>query len=1055
MSGLTEIVKAFCLSLPTLTNQETEHLLKGVHGRGEFGPRLARWLEQSQGVFPETVRVEYPESLNDRGVDVYIEGQSSQVAIGFQIKSDRDIQAEDFLQRLKAQITDARAYPKLELYIIVLACRPDRFMRLQQVLTEELHHWQSGRPQILTLPPGRAASLWQRCDTPLTSSDREVLLRGRTWHRFFADAGVPLREGEFLQGWDKLLPEERFLPPSNLAEIEASLLDSPLTIIAGPPTIGKTFTAVHLLWKHYKAGKPVEWIEPLGIGTSTSIIPPTEPTLGMQERTRQLAQRLGMRPPNPPQNRWEFIAARMRPDSIVLIEDPFGMTDADYSYSLHTYDFFDLNGCIEAICEGGRQANCRLLVTTRHGLLERWLTECRLKGGKHALPAKMNIIQLTPDNYQSYTFKDDPPLVQFAAKLLRASDKVSGGNVQPIAQRIGSRAQTPQEIQFVIGELPLLPTMSDVGQALQHVRLGAVERIQRYCRVSTDAERLFMYMLMTTIEGEEHNDFAAIYTILHKALRLPGSPIADDYAARGTYWPLFYQIEYKKRTKPNILKWGVHLKASHPSIAEAARRELRENGNGFLDRLAIALKRLARQKYSLHLRQMIARHLINEHQHLTEASIQIVAKTLPNLIEPSYTYFRRNLTGEVLNKWESLPENIRTSFFEAVRNGPARLAAEVCEMFTYYPPPAEDLWRFYDLLLAQKPLIGVNEITAIRHPWEYFVDHLDEAPQVLVDFFDHLANDDPSGFSYVLGKLAGSRWDSFRPVWKAAILSDQASISKWKPATAALNQILYGLYSDDSKQCPTPLLEQLSNNLTNPDKSFRALSGSWALVYWERLPEEFHESLRALFRNETEPEVLHEILAQGMGDQGDKHDIELALSAVERSNDVMAAWLLNDFAWKLETFSRKTPRETNSQLSELIEKCKSKAGDYAKAVLLTNVDSSSVVAEPDIVKLAYIWKAVTGLASKKLKTEECAQIIELTERLKGDLTQYAYYILAYQESELPETLQRFIQGIEQNGDDETRETISNARRGDAEGRRPSGGRSIPTFPVYSFGPTLT
>lgn len=389
MSGLTEIIRAFCQSLATLSDNEVMNLLSGVSGRGEFGPRLVKWLELSQPVFPETVRIEYSESIYDRGADVYVEGQSSQTAVGFQIKSDRDVQDDDFIQRLKAQITDARAYPKLELYVIVLACSPERFMRLQYVLTEELQHWQIGKPQILTLSPGRSAALCQRCETALSIDDRHALLRERTWRRFFADAGAPTREGEFLQEWIHLSPEERFLPPNSLGKIETSLRDYPLTVLAGPPTIGKTFTAVELLWRHYREGKPVEWIEPLGMGTATSIIPSAEPTFGMQERTRQLAYRLGMRPPTPPQSRWEFIAARMQPDSLILIEDPFGMTDADYDHSLHTYDFFDLEGCIQAICEGGRQADCRLVVTTRHGLLDRWLAD-RREGGGRARRSKRN-----------------------------------------------------------------------------------------------------------------------------------------------------------------------------------------------------------------------------------------------------------------------------------------------------------------------------------------------------------------------------------------------------------------------------------------------------------------------------------------------------------------------------------------------------------------------------------------------------------------------------------------------------------------------------------------
>src|SRR6185369_13582282 len=246
MSGLVEILRNYCLSLPTKDEGTTRRRLRGVIGRGGFGPKLVNWLENSRNAFPEHVRIEYPESINDRGVDVYIEGQQSSTGVGFQIKSDNDLRDRDFLPNLKRQITEARAYANLKLYIIVLGCSPDYYGRVQYALNEELNQWQSGVPEVLLMVPGKAASFYETCDTALTAADLQALLRDRSWHRFFAEVREE-RDNEFLNHWSRLNPDERFAPPDNLRRIEESLADRPLTVLAGPPTIGKTYTAVQLL----------------------------------------------------------------------------------------------------------------------------------------------------------------------------------------------------------------------------------------------------------------------------------------------------------------------------------------------------------------------------------------------------------------------------------------------------------------------------------------------------------------------------------------------------------------------------------------------------------------------------------------------------------------------------------------------------------------------------------------------------------------------------------------------------------------------------------------
>ena len=299
---------------------------------------------------------------------------------------------------------------------------------------------------------------------------------------------------------------------------------------------------------------------------------------------------------------------------------------------------------------------------------------------------------------------------------------------------------------------------------------------------------------------------------------------------------------------------------------------------------------------------------------------------------------------------------------------------------------------------------------AIRHPWEYFVRHFSDAPKSMADFFDELAKRDPSGFSFVMGKLASGYWSQFQPP-------------------------------------PAELLERLRENLTNAKPEFRALAGTWTLIYWEHLSEEFQDQLRTLFRTEQEPGVLLEILHEGMGREDDAHDLELASIAVQRANDVMAACLLNVFISKSRTGQK-------PDLMDLIEKCKIEGGQYSRAVLLQGIDAKAVDSEPDIVKLAYIWKIVTeSSSSKKASDENCSGIIGLINKLSGEHRQLAYYIVAYHEKELPERLREFIKSLEIDDDQETKETISEARKDDAENRRPNG-RALPGLPIYTFGPML-
>ncbi len=1058
MSGLIEIVQGLCFRLPTLGDAEATATLGSVRGRGEFGPRLQTWLEESRDAFPEPVRVEYVEGISDRGVDVYLEGLRSQTAVGFQIKSENDVRQSDFLQKLKAQVTEARSYAKLQLYVIVLACPPgdnNRWMRTQRLVDEEVQSWGVGKPSVVTLTPGRAAALWQKCATPLTRGEREVLLQSRDWNSFFSDAGAPTREGEFLGRWP-MPPHERFLPPNIFDKIVRSTRENPLAILAGPATVGKTFTAVQLLYQHYQSGKPVQWIEPLGIGSADFIVPASGPTMGLSERTRQMAQRLGMRPPSLPMSRYEFVAARLQPDALVLIEDPFGITDADYDYSLHTYDFFDLDECVSAItlaiAEGNHLAGCRLILTTRHGLMERWQAERRAR--RIGVPVGARIMHLAPENYG----RGEARLSEFSTALVRACGVAKVETPESVGEAIGSRVETPQEAQLVVAELSAASTLSDVKAVLERTPVGAVERIRSYCKASTDAERLFLFLLLTTGEGEEYGSFARTYGVLHQAMGLPGDASEDESAARIRYWPLFYQVNYNDSNTVFVggmpLYSGIHLKTAHPTVVEATRQEVGPKGEGFSDRLATTLPPLKSRSNTGSLQKAIARHLLLECRRLNTDALALLSESLRHLIEPTAIHDRRSLLGISMRLWKFLPEPLRVAFRETVKTGKPRLVVSVCGLLPFAPLPPDDAWPFYELLMKQSPHRGV---TLIDNPWYYFVELLEQAPQTLLDEFDRLAAENPAEFAYVLGGFSGRQWEKFRPTWREAILSERVVDKDWckgwelrfDSETAALNQVFSGWFLNGA-DCPAPLLERLRRSLRDANPKVRQLAGTYVLVYEEHLPRGFHDDLRALFQNEMDAKVVHRILQQGGSSEARALYREVASVAVERSNDVMAAWLLKALSGR---------GERDAEMQSLVEACVRKGGDYARAVRLSDVDLDALDSEADVVKLAYVWKQASKLPPPHLvgtpqppidlSDQECARIAQLIDSMGGYARQQAYVLLGHEEEVFPEPLKEFIRATERKNEPLTLRALETGR----ERRAKHDTRGI-GFPLSAFGAKL-
>ncbi|MDQ3812771.1 MAG: hypothetical protein M3347_02335, partial [Armatimonadota bacterium] len=984
--GLIEIVRSFCQSLPALDDSATTTALRGVTGRGGFVPLLARWLQSSHEVFPEPVRVEAVESLSDRGVDVWLRGELSNASAGFQIKSENDVAQDDFTLRLKAQLTDARAYEGLELYVIVFACPPDKFMRIQYTLNEEILHWEHGKPGVLVLTPGRAASLYRRCQgEPLNANAREELLQARTWERFFEVSGQSQRRAEFLERWPGLLPDERFAQPAVWEEIETSLSKNLLTVIVGPPAVGKTYCAVQQLFRHFREGRPVRWIDPHRLPLPDIGLPALGTTPGLREQVRLLGRTLGIVSQHEPVDALEFVAVHLVPDSLVLIEDPFGQTEGDFSYSLHTYQYFDLNAFIDALSRSSRRSSARLLLTSRQGLFERCRQECLTSG--QLLPP-CHLIHLTADSYRFLGREwQNQPKVQLARTLIKTRNLAFADEteIQELATFIAGRCESPREIELVVDELSPSFSLDEVKGSIETMRGGALERTRIHCQTKDDAERLFLLGLtcfdayrfkphFTIAYGWIHNVFGltennladearcrvrfrsvydalpAYRTILHKPI--PTSPPVDedeikDLSDEDLEELLADEVVYAspdtikdriKRSEKVLIEGRDHLEPAHSTVRDATVDELRHHPE-FCSRLILQLAATTpddtdelREFNPAEARQHVMEHLLAYSDQVGDdaekALAQWVIGELQRLHKDSgYPMIenRARLLGRVLTLWSQLALSTREAILSAVESH-QNPAHSLCGSLVHHDDfPREDAWRFYRAMwhaIISKGSVPVGGLFT-RSPFEFFLQHLDEAPPDLRFFLDWLADardrvvildvltrylsdqtadaDAQSQFPFTVEEVSQIAqaerdgksalllawllvnacpfyWERLPENWKQAILRSPArdNLELQKYLCYSLSQPLI------NSTAPQDLLDLLHDNLEHPDAKMRAQTGMFVLIYWSLLSEREREALRERFRHETEIDVLLEILFEAA--QKTKAWIELARLLLPRLN---------------------------------------------------------------------------------------------------------------------------------------------------------------------------
>ena len=92
-----------------------------------------------------------------------------------------------------------------------------------------------------------------------------------------------------------------YVPPLNYEEIKESLSENKIVFITGPPEIGKTYTAVHLLWEYFNQGYEPIWFK---VGE-----------IDQQIKRSEIRGEISS------------IEIQLKPRHIIYYEDPFGKTE--------------------------------------------------------------------------------------------------------------------------------------------------------------------------------------------------------------------------------------------------------------------------------------------------------------------------------------------------------------------------------------------------------------------------------------------------------------------------------------------------------------------------------------------------------------------------------------------------------------------------------------------------------------------------------------------------------------------------------------------------------
>ena len=526
----------------------------------------------------------------------------------------------------------------------------------------------------------------------------------------------------------------------------------------GSPAVGKTFAATQLLFGHYSQGRPVKWIEPLGSGLPDTGLPLRGATPGLREKIQLLLKKLGLNPLDSA----EFVSTNLKPDTWVLIEDPFGQTEDDFKISLHTYtDLFDLHRFVKDLSTSSARSSARIILTSRQGLFERWREDCEAQG-KDLPPCR--IIILSDESYKKLGDSRQPK-ARLALQLIKARDLTLApteddeSGLDSIANIIGYRCETPREVELVVDELSPPLTLDQAIEKFEGRRVGTLERTADHCRTDNDDERLFLWLLIALKSIRVNYAFSPVYVWLHVLLARPNDPAVLEARLRSHYRPVYskrqgyhttlyrpalapvtdddieiehqpsrkgFQIDefsadeiieiphdQEKRTIKTRMDERDILEPAHSTVIDAVREEVRHHPK-FLTELIQRLvdfqpskePRVKGEYNFKDLRGLLLRTLLSYSGSLEEEAESALSRFLYEEMKAvrsagsPYHSLQAIESGieRVIQNWEQASSRIKNVIFQLCEDGHLS-ASDVCGLLAYRRDfPQDEAWRFYKIM---------------------------------------------------------------------------------------------------------------------------------------------------------------------------------------------------------------------------------------------------------------------------------------------------------------------------------------------------------------------
>jgi hypothetical protein len=826
-----------------------------------------------------------------------------------------------------------------------------------------------------------------------------------TWEGFFRAVGQEDLAYFYLRDWPGLPPDRRFLAPEDFEKIGEAVGNQPLTLLIGPPAAGKTFLAVQLLWEAFLGNLKVRWISPATLLPTEGLIP-SERGPDMKQRIEILTTKLGTKSTRAPLDHHDFIAMNLEPGSLVYIEDPFGKTDEEFEYSLHSYKFFDLDQFVAAISEGAARAGCHLLLSSREGLFDRWRAERAMRG---LPPIRARLIHLSGNSY-SYQRLESLALRLAQARGLRNPDDV--------AFEISTLVDLPYEIESIVRGLPLDADGERAVAEADKYRDGLKSALRRILVAETEPEALFLIVLASGCPDPKTR-----YLRLHRALSLPGeAEIAlnlgiERYRAFVVRRPVTFRLKGYGPDADEVFF------PSHSVIKEAITEYFRASPatpSPFLDRLACALPKDAADRKAVGGGAKIALFLLSLgtgcQPGLAEDAVLEVLLDRGGL---SFDHARG-----LMRLWGTFGAGFRERLFEHLKSGlkrasgePARslrelrgntrlLLIEMASTLVSLELPARDAWRFTRLLFRVFPESDGRGLYTWESPWSYLFEHLEEAPADILRALDAIATKSPDAFVYVLGEVAVAHWEKLSTVQQAAFFA-KSSLRRPRVMAKALEGI-----ARNWEKTPGELREFFERQASSDDPEIRAAAMTAAWIY-RRHDNPVLDKVLVDAARDPDPKVPLQIMHSLGDEEGDRL---FARAFFDRADEVQASEMIHDL---LRVHGEPLP----DWKADLTRDCLLKGGDRAwstLALLHFREDEAAtepfqdwrapISGQPEPIRLGALWAYGSSRGKRPALGEE--GVVSLIEGLTDPFRSLALAYLSAQVEHLPESVRRYLESLE-------------------------------------------